>query len=357
MTRPLQERTEIIFLYGASQENYHETERRFNELHPERPVSRKYLRKLINKFRETGSVSNVKNPGRPKLPEDTEFEIVAEFIEHPQSSTRSVARTLRVSQRKVVTTLKSNHFHPYKIHLHQELNDDDPDRRLQFCETMDNLSTANPDFVKNICFSDESAFFLNGFVNRHNCRYWDVNNPHILRESVTQYPQKVNVWAGILGDHIIGPIFFRGNLNGPLYLQMLRDQIIPSITNVVENHNEDFDENEVRFQQDGAPPHFHRDVRAYLDETFPGKWIGRRGSIEWPARSPDMTPLDFFLWGHLKSVVYKTPVGSLEELEHRITDVCRQITPEQLQNVRQSFVSRLYHCQEVGGYQFEHLIN
>lgn len=246
MARSLEDKVEIIFLFGASQENFHETERRFNELHPDRPICRKYLRELIQKFRTTGSVANVKNPGRPRMNEDVDFEIVSEFVEHPQSSTRSVARTIGVSQRKVVTTLKSNKFHPYKIHLHQELNEDDPDRRLQFCESMDTLMTGNPNIVKNICFSDESCFHLNGFVNRHNCRYWDTSNPHILRESHTQYPQKLNVWAGIFGNHIVGPIFFRNNLTGEHYLQMLREDIIPSIRQIVEDHDEEFEVDEIR---------------------------------------------------------------------------------------------------------------
>ena len=54
------------------------------------------------------------------------------------------------------------------------------------------------------------------------------------------------------------------------------------------------EDSDIYFQQDGAPPHYHRDVRAYLDAVFPDTWIGRRGPIEYPARSPDLTPMDFF---------------------------------------------------------------
>nr|CAI5831966.1 unnamed protein product [Callosobruchus analis] len=56
---------------------------------------------------------------------------------------------------------------------------------------------------------------------------------------------------------------------------------------------------------DGATQHYHRDVRAYLDQNLSGQWIGRRGPIEFPPRSPDLTPLDFFLWGTVKDEVYK----------------------------------------------------
>ncbi|EZA51396.1 hypothetical protein X777_09665, partial [Ooceraea biroi] len=46
-------------------------------------------------------------------------------------------------------------------------------------------------------------------------------------------------------------------------------------------------------------------ARNILDESFPDRWIGRGGRISWPARSPDLTPLDLFLWGHLKNEVYR----------------------------------------------------
>jgi len=49
------------------------------------------------------------------------------------------------------------------------------------------------------------------------------------------------------------------------------------------------------FQQDGAPPHNARCVRRTLNEKFSRRWIGRGGPLSWPARSPDLTPLDYFL--------------------------------------------------------------
>ena len=57
---------------------------------------------------------------------------------------------------------------------------------------------------------------------------------------------------------------------------------------------EQFGDEDFILQQDGAPPHYYGDVRAYLDENLPNRWIGRRGSIEFPPHSPDLTPLDFF---------------------------------------------------------------
>ena len=59
------------------------------------------------------------------------------------------------------------------------------------------------------------------------------------------------------------------------------------------------------YQHDGAPPHYSRAVQQLLNEKFKNQWIGRGGPIEWPPRSPDLNPLDFFLWGYIKALVHK----------------------------------------------------
>jgi hypothetical protein len=61
------------------------------------------------------------------------------------------------------------------------------------------------------------------------------------------------------------------------------------------------------YQHDGAPPHYGRRVRYSIDEEFHGRWICRGGPIHWPPQSPDLNPIDFFLWGHLMENVYLVP--------------------------------------------------
>ncbi|KAL4132727.1 hypothetical protein QTP88_009836 [Uroleucon formosanum] len=67
------------------------------------------------------------------------------------------------------------------------------------------------------------------------------------------------------------------------------------------------------FQQDGAPAHNANIVRNYLNEYFPNRWIGTYGAVQWPPRSPDLIPLDYFLRGPLKTVVYINPPTCLEK--------------------------------------------
>jgi len=68
------------------------------------------------------------------------------------------------------------------------------------------------------------------------------------------------------------------------------------------------------FQHDGAPSHYTRHVMQHLNVTFPKRWIGRGSTINWPPRSPDLTPLDFCLWGLMKCEVYRKKVDTRDEL-------------------------------------------
>jgi len=102
-----------------------------------------------------------------------------------------------------------------------------------------------------------------------------------------------------------------------------------------------------------AGPHYDRGMRNFLDTEFFNRWIGRKGQIEWPPRSPNLSPLDYFLWGYLKGKVYAAKPRNLKELR-RIIEEAALIAPEFLRNAISSFYDRIAHCQTSA--QFEHLI-
>ncbi|GBO12890.1 hypothetical protein AVEN_61652-1 [Araneus ventricosus] len=68
----------------------------------------------------------------------------------------------------------------------------------------------------------------------------------------------------------------------------------------------------VWFQHDGASAHYTSSVKQYL--------------VEWPPCSPDLTPMDVFLWGYLKQQAYATPAQTLQVFQRRITDACANVT-------------------------------
>ena len=130
------------------------------------------------------------------------------------------------------------------------------------------------------------------------------------------------------------PSFFfnEKSVTANIYMDMLELYVVPQLSDLQPT---------VIFQQDGAPPHWGLIVRELLDNTFPNRWIGRDGPTPWPPRSPDITPLDFFLWGYVKDRVYATHVPDLNTLRRRITDAVASITQEMLHNVWREVEYRL----------------
>lgn len=98
-------------------------------------------------------------------------------------------------------------------------------------------------------------------------------------------------------SHLIGPHFLARHLTGVTYLDMLRT-VIPDLLDDVPLA---VPLDDLYNQRDGCPAHYQHAVREHLNSVFPQRWIGRGGPVPWPARGPDLTPLD--LWSELKRLV------------------------------------------------------
>ncbi|GFW73852.1 uncharacterized protein TNCV_48411 [Trichonephila clavipes] len=98
---------------------------------------------------------------------------------------------------------------------------------------------------------------------------------------------------------------------------------------------------ELWFQQDGATCHTARATINLLKDTFGDRLISRFGPVNWPPRSCDLTPLDYFLWGYVKSLVYADKPQTLDHLEDNIPRVIAGIRPQMLEKVIENWTSRL----------------
>ncbi|KAJ8950562.1 hypothetical protein NQ318_015695 [Aromia moschata] len=178
---------------------------------------------------------------------------------------------------------------------------------------------------------------------------WCDENPHAYRNFRDQRNFSVNVWCGIVGDVLIGPHILPDRLTGNGYLNFLQ-HVLPNLLEEVPLGIL----RQMWYLHDGAPQHFARQVRDFLNVEYPNRWIGRNGPIHWPARSPDLTPCDFYLWGHMKQLVYSEPVNSIEELTARIRVAAETIRedPTVFGRVRASLERRARDCIDNNGLQF-----
>ncbi|GFW18829.1 uncharacterized protein TNCV_5132821 [Trichonephila clavipes] len=178
-------------------------------------------------------------------------------------------------------------YSQFGLAIHQN----DHQARRRFVEWAQNEIAVVPDFHKRILFSDEAPFWLNSYVNKQNCRNWSEANPQVYVET-TVTSRKTDCL-------------------------------------------------ELWFQQDSATCHTARAAIDLLKDTFGDRLISRFGPVNWPPRSCDLTPLDYFLWGYVKSFVYANQPQTLDHLEDNIRRVDADIRPEMLEKVIENWTSRL----------------
>ncbi|GFY05053.1 uncharacterized protein TNCV_561851 [Trichonephila clavipes] len=218
------------------------------------------------------------------------------------------------------------------------IHQNDHQARRRFVEWAQNEIAVVSDFHKRILFSDEAHFWLNGYVNKQNCRIWSEANPQVYVETPL-HPEKLTIWCALWAGGFIGPYFFKNNeghnvtVNGDRYRAMFTNFFIPELNN--------HDVQELWFQQDVATCHTARATIDLLKYTFGDRLISRFGPVDWPPRSCDLTPLDNFLWGYVKSLVYADKPQSLDHLEDNIRRVIADIRPQMLEKFIENWTSRL----------------
>ncbi|GFV97461.1 putative DD41D transposase [Trichonephila clavipes] len=225
-------------------------------------------------------------------------------------------------------------YSQFGLAIHQN----DHQARRRFVEWAQNEIAVVPDFHKQILFSDEAHFWLNGYVNKQNCRIWSEANPQVYVKTPL-HPEKLTVGCALWAGGIIGPYFFKNDeghnvtVNGDRCRAMITNFFIPELSN--------HDVQELWFQQDSATCHTARATIDLLKDTFGDRLISRFGPVNWPPRSCDLTPLDYFLWGYVKSLVYADKPQTLDHLEDNIRHVIANIWPQMLEKVIESWTSRL----------------
>jgi hypothetical protein len=343
------QRAQCVVWYARS-ESFADVQRKFRTLFGRNAVapSRQNIHNWFQKFLETGCVNRKKRSNhRFVRGELVVKEVIQAFVTDPHTSLRRLACLEGMpSATTIHRILREAGFHPYKIQLIHQLRPQDLQKRLHHAQNQLALIERNPNFINHLLFSDEAHFHVNGLVNKQDFRYWSQDNPGWFQEQPLHSP-RLTVWAAIGHQGVVGPFFFEENINGVNYLDMLQQRFIPAVQHWPSFHR-------MIFMQDGAPPHWSVAVRNYLTATFPNRWMGRGSpSYPWPPYSPDLTPMDFFLWGFIKSRVFLTPIADKTELRLRIVQSFVDLPPDLVSRSITSYERRLRLCAERKGESVE----
>jgi hypothetical protein len=157
-------------------------------------------------------------------------------------------------------------FTGYKIQLLLAIRPGDNRKRYDFVVDILNEIDKDEQFLHRVMFSDEATFRVSGHVQRHNIRIWANKRPHDFFKHKRDIP-KVNMWCALTRDRVIGPCFFAElTVTSHNYLNMFE---LFAVTQI--------DDDNMIFQQDGAPEHYANIIKELLDEIFLWLWIAMGG--------------------------------------------------------------------------------
>jgi len=191
--------------------------------------------------------------------------------------------------------------------------------------------------------ADLSVIWPRRYVNSQNSRIWASENPNAIHEE-PPHSEKIVVWCGMSLRRIIGPISFDKTITAAAYME---------IFNTFVNQLDDEELSIGYFQQDGATsPTTHASMAEI--QSFFGDRVVSKGLC--PSRSPDLTPPDYFLWGHLKGRVYQNKPQTIDALKANITEEIQAVTADVLARTFQNMARRVQSCLDANGGHFQHML-
>ncbi|KAF7272594.1 hypothetical protein GWI33_014633, partial [Rhynchophorus ferrugineus] len=221
-----------------------------------------------------------------------------------------------------ISTIKVHHVGNCKPKLVMPTPDADVQillwRRVEYSNAILRLSDETEDLWSKFIMSNEAHFLFSGHVNKQKSRY-GTHNPQLIHET-SLHPLKITVWCGIHAGNIIGPYFFENDQG--VAVTVTTERYHDMIRNFLVSEMDEQGTQDVWFQQDGATVH-----------TPP-----------WPARSPDLTAPDIFLWSFLKSKVYVNKLQTIQHLKNNIHHEIEKNQPKMLQDVMKNPLKRAESC-------------
>jgi len=218
--------------------------------------------------------------------------------EDPGQSLRKLASALGVSERTMRRIAEEDlRYKSYTIKVRQMLSEAARTQRIARCNLL--LSSLKNEAAGRVrFFSDEKIFTVDAKVNRRNDR-WLAHDPEdVPIVARTKFPASVHVLGVVSSEgDVMPPHFFEKGqtVTKEVYLRVLTNVVKPWMVTVVSGR-------QYVFQQDGAPAHTSHLVQNWLSDNVDMFW----SKEFWPPNSPDLNPLDYYVWSVVERVTNKT---------------------------------------------------
>ena len=308
--------------------------------------SRGAFKNAIDRFVSTGGNAKQKERLVNPIPDEQIKQVEEYFKEHDDAHIREASRDIGFSVSKIWIILRQHlKWKAYTPNVSAYLTEQNKTARLNSADWF--LSHDCCFFQDKVIWSDEKYFVLKQGPNKSIHKVWAPVNPYINIECKNQSQQKIMVWVGLFAGEVIGPFWIESKMNNQLYHELIINKVWPAIRTKVTKH-------QLWFQQDGATCHTTANNLDFLREKFRGRLISNKAEVTWPPNSPDLNPLDFFLWGYVMQHVYRIKPSSISDLKTIVEDFIASIDPDLIKKACASARKRFQMMKIENGGRFEH---
>lgn len=287
-----------------------------SELAEELALSKRQVERVYSKYTNEHIIGRREGSGRRKiLSNHLKQKIQGLVRKNPYITCQDISTRLNnvVGAETIRLYLRDQGFvHKWPSSI-PNLSREDMENRLEFAESYMDLE------FNDTFFTDECMFTLNGCSKVWGQKGKRINKPKDV------YPEKIMVWGAISVEGKAYLEVVEGIMDRFVYAELLEERFIPLADEIFEDG--------WKLQHDGAKAHTARLVKNLLEDNDVEL-------LDWPARSPDLNPIEN-IWSILKSRVYKRKPKTVEELEDFIFEEWENLDDEMVGRVAASFTNRL----------------
>lgn len=254
--------------------------------------------------------------------------------ESPGTSMRNIAKRLSVSESTVRRTVHNDlKCKSYVMKRRHFVSAKSKEKRLIRSKCLLN-KIKHPDHPNMLWFfSDEKLFTQDQKVNRRNDRWLCSSASEVPTVMHTKFPSSLMILGVVSNEgHVMPPYFFPQGLriNASVYIEALDTCVKPWIEKVAHGRS-------YVFQQDSAPCHTAIKTQKWLALNFHDHVTPNL----WPPSSPDLNPLDYFVWGVVEKETNKHPHNTKDSLRASISSAMMNMNKNHLIAACKHFRSRL----------------
>jgi len=301
----------------------------------------------VKKLKEDGETLKRKpgSGGHNKVLNNAFMDNVAASIEaEPTKSMRKMAKTLDVDEKTIRTAVSLLGAHSYVRRRRQLLTATSRASRVERGKKLLSWQKKkDPSTV--LVFSDKKNWTVDQARNARNDRYLAYNVCNVPSINETKHPSSAMMLGVVTSDgKRMPPYWF------PKGLKIGTKEYLDVMSNVVKPWLEaSYPSGNYVWQQDSAPGHKAKVVQDWCRTSLSNFWPWKL----WPPSSPDCSPLDYGIWGYIKSRACSTPHPNIDSLKASVEEEWATMSNDYVIKVCKAFRPRIEAMIAANGGHFE----